>query len=633
MSDTTLDALSTAVLSTPIADPSSLDLLPVPVSEREDGTEGDVETDGAAPSSPWHPYLVDQNGRLIRWTEKDDIVLANFSAKIVADFVLDDGVASRREFEIEMHLGGRTIRRRVAADEFDSMRWVTPLFGAGAIVSPGPSLKAQARAAIQYLSGPVPETRVYTHLGWREIDDEWVYLDASRAQLPEALSRYVLGCPGDADDVRASLAMLDVAHDSVTVPLLASVWRSVFGSVDFSIHLHGSTGLGKSESAALAQQHFGAGLDARHLPANWASTANALEQTAFLAKDTVLVIDEFTPSIAKDIQQKAERIFRAEGNSAGRERMNTRLELLPGRPPRGLIVSTGEEIPDGQSLRARLLIIEMEQAVEWDRLTICQKHAAAGRYAAATTGFVAWLAPQLDERQTELHTRARDAAASITASHKRTAAIIGDLYAGFTMFLDYARTVGAIDDAEHSALRSRVWNTLVAVADAQTRVQRDADVGVRFVRLLGELLAASKVRLAKGGDGGSCLDVLPKVGWIDDHGIYLLDDVAYAEVKKLAEDSGEPLTASLRTIRTNLDRKGLLASTGTANEGRQTLKVRRTFDGARVEVLHLHLSTVNLPSDVGDLTTELPTPRSSEAETQWLGVDEAETGQLVKSWS
>jgi hypothetical protein len=45
------------------------------------------------------------------------------------------------------------------------------------------------------------------------------------------------------------------------------------------------TGRFKSEAAALAQQHFGAGLDARHLPANWSSTGNALEALAFTAKD------------------------------------------------------------------------------------------------------------------------------------------------------------------------------------------------------------------------------------------------------------------------------------------------------------------------------------------------------------
>ena len=43
-----------------------------------------------------------------------------------------------------------------------------------------------------------------------------------------------------------------------------------------------------------------AGLDARHLPASWAATPNALEGLAFLAKDAVLVVDDFNPTGAAD---------------------------------------------------------------------------------------------------------------------------------------------------------------------------------------------------------------------------------------------------------------------------------------------------------------------------------------------
>ena len=41
----------------------------------------------------------------------------------------------------------------------------------------------------------------------------------------------------------------------------------------------------KTELAALAQQHYGAGLDARHLPGSWSSMGNSLEALAFAAKD------------------------------------------------------------------------------------------------------------------------------------------------------------------------------------------------------------------------------------------------------------------------------------------------------------------------------------------------------------
>src|SRR5439155_13606589 len=122
--------------------------------------------------------------------------------------------------------------------------------------------------------------------------------------------------------VRTSLALLDVAPDSVTMPLYAGIWRAALGNIDCSLHLYGPTGEGKTELAALAQQHFGAGMDARNLPASWMSTGNALEGLAFLAKDAVMVIDDFCPTGARaDIQRyhrEADRLLRAQGNKSSR---------------------------------------------------------------------------------------------------------------------------------------------------------------------------------------------------------------------------------------------------------------------------------------------------------------------------
>ena len=53
--------------------------------------------------------------------------------------------------------------------------------------------------------------------------------------------------------------------------------------------LAGRTGTFKTTLAALCQQHFGADMDAGCLPANFASTANALESLAFAAKDALIV--------------------------------------------------------------------------------------------------------------------------------------------------------------------------------------------------------------------------------------------------------------------------------------------------------------------------------------------------------
>jgi hypothetical protein len=81
----------------------------------------------------------------------------------------------------------------------------------------------------------------------------------------------------------------------------------------------------KTALLAVCQQHFGAAMDPRNLPANWTSTDNSIEGLTFLCKDTVMGPDDFKPGgTVYDQQrhhQKADRIYRNAGNHAARRRM------------------------------------------------------------------------------------------------------------------------------------------------------------------------------------------------------------------------------------------------------------------------------------------------------------------------
>src|SRR5439155_23830899 len=152
---------------------------------------------------------------------------------------------------------------------------------------------------------------------------------------------------------------------AISFPLLAATYRAVLGDADFALHLSGETGAFKSEVAALHQQHFGPGMNRLHLPGSWSSTGNALETLAFHAKDALFVIDDFAPQgSSADVARyhaAADRVVRAAGNHAGRSRLDSTAKLREPKPPRALILSTGEDVPRGQSIRARLLILELSK--------------------------------------------------------------------------------------------------------------------------------------------------------------------------------------------------------------------------------------------------------------------------------
>ena len=575
------------------------------------------------------------------------IRLTNFAAVISGDVVEDDGVELRRRFEIEATLHGRTARFGVAASQFAGMGWVSEQLGASAIVFPGFGRRDQARAAIQFLSGDVPERRLYTHLGWRELDGSWCYLHAGGATAatgtvtdvavrpPGALIRFRLPDPPEGTDlreaIRASLRLSELAPDAVVIPIHAAATRAALGAADFSLHLAGPTGAGKTELAALAQQHFGPELDARHLPASWTSTANALEGLAFAAKDTLLVIDDFSPGGAHtDIQrahQEADRVLRAQGNRSGRGRMSADSTLQPVKPPRGLVLSTGEDLPRGQSLRARLLTLELEpDALDWKALSGAQADAAGGLYAQAMAGFLRWLAPHYNETAVQLPGEsARLRAAAQGGPHRRTPGIVADLAAAAGYFLAYALHAGAINQAQADERWQRTWQALGQAAAAQDRHQAAADPTRRFCELLAAALAAGRAHLTT-ADGRkppnpaawgwrqtttSREEWQPqgdRVGWLTQEGIHLEPDAAHAAAQRLARDSGEAIPTGRQTLHKRLNEQRLLASTDQQNRGRLT--VRRTFEGKRRAVLHLHPESLTAASqEQPGLPNHPPPPR------------------------
>ena len=87
--------------------------------------------------------------------------------------------------------------------------------------------------------------------------------------LSEGLLSFILPPPpsGNAlkDAVHASLSILDIIADEISIPLLAATYRAMICPADFNMHMAGPSGVLKTELLALSQQHFGPGLDSRHL--------------------------------------------------------------------------------------------------------------------------------------------------------------------------------------------------------------------------------------------------------------------------------------------------------------------------------------------------------------------------------
>ena len=184
------------------------------------------------------PYFVTRDG-MIAWRKetREGVVpqpLCNFTARIVAEEVLDDGAEQHTVFVIEGELPGghRLPPTRVPAERYPAMSWVTEAWGMAPVIFAGQGKRDHLRAAIQMLSGAVPRRTVYGHLGWRRIGDHWAYLHSGGAIMQTGRSDGDRGRHRDrrllayelpavpvaselSEAVRASLALLEprARHD------------------------------------------------------------------------------------------------------------------------------------------------------------------------------------------------------------------------------------------------------------------------------------------------------------------------------------------------------------------------------------------------------------------------------------
>lgn len=518
--------------------------------------------------------------------------VTTFGAKIVAEVIADDGSSEeQRIFELEISVKGETRRIEIPGSKFDSMSWVTAQLGADAGVCPGKS--EHARFAIKQLSPTFAKRTVYAHTGWRQIGDLWRYLHNAGAitgegnstdvavRLPYSLRFFVLPEPKKGDDMieayKHSLAFLDAFPRQITAPLLGSVFAAALGEIDYSVYVVGQSGVFKSELTALIAAFFGAGFNRLTMAANWDDTANVLLSKLFTAKDGVLVIDDFAPNGNKrhddDLHAKAERIFRAAGNRTGRGRLQSDMTERLAKEPRAMLISSGEDLPRGVSLQARLHIVPIEKGdISVEALTRMQEAAAKGEFASSLATFLSYLARNRDKIKSQFdkdRTAYRERLNLSPQGHARQSTTTGHLLASWRAWITAAVDSKTIGKVEANKLWKEIWKTLAEGGRDQEKHKVSQHPADHFISLLRSALISSRANLQT-IDGNQPLEI-PKlcgwrdgkpmgecVGWVDNNVVYLELDSAYGIANGQGMRTGEGLSVQPNTLAKRLDERGLI---------------------------------------------------------------------------
>lgn len=560
--------------------------------------------------------------------------LCNFACVIRREVSRTDGQQTELWFELEGYAGPRPLPpARVRASEFAAMSWVVREWGAGAVVAPGQGAKDHLRAAIQYLSTPERAT-VYAHTGWARIGEGWGYLHAGGAigasgvevDLPPELAGFALPEPGRAED---ALALLELAPPAVTWPLLLYALGAVLGHPMGSVYLTGPTGAGKTTLALLVQALWGH--DRLGAPLNWEATANALEGVAFAAKDALVLVDDYAPTghegKQKELQAKAARLLRSQGNATGRPRMRADGTLHADRPPRGSLLVTGEDLPPGHSVRARCLVLELERGMlNLERVSALQREPKP--LAAALAAWITWLAPRLEGARERLKGLQAELRPRYPAAHGRTTEALARLHAVWVLLREALEAEG-VPLARLDGLEAGMAQALQRVGKAQGEHQRNADPAERFIPLLLGLLNAKRGHLLnpeapkeeppnpeRWGWGwqqnlsgsleapeGRWVPQGPQLGWLDARtgDVLLNPEGGYAALNRLAAEQGEPLP-SPRTLWKRLGERGIIRTQTSGGETRHTVVER--IGGHLLRVVRILGPYISETGNTGNIGTE-----------------------------
>jgi hypothetical protein len=600
-----------------------------------------------AEQHPDGPYRVTDGAIAFRRGEGDRetwITLTNFSAEIQEEIVADDGLSERGELLISGRLanGIPLPPARVPTSRFESLQWVTGAWGAAPIIAAGSGNRDRVREAIQRLSHDVNRRREYTHPGWRRINGIWVFLTQDAVLGPDGVVSSIvvrldspasgirLPAPSGAEATRTAIlsvrALLDIAPRRLTVPLVGAIVRALLiaiAPVDFALFLAGPSGVMKSELAAVIQRAFGSGFDRTSLPASWAATPNFLERVSFDFKDCLLVIDDFAPAGSPiDVRRyhaTADRVIRGAGNATGRGRMQADGSVRPSFPPRALILATGEDIPSGYSIRARMLILEVGPGdVRPAVLARYQDGPEREHLAQATAAFVSWLAGRFELVREQFGPIVRTLRGQLYAqgTHARTPDALAQLGASWQLWIRFGAEAGAWTSEDGRTLWTEVWQTLVDLGTTQSSHLHHENPVQRFLDLLTGAIASGATHVA--GPRGEAPERPEawgwrnreigtgdyrreewqaqgrRVGWLDVDGLFLEPTAAYHAVQQIGSASGTAIAIAAPTLWKRLDEAGMLVTT--EQETRQTRTVRRTIAGARRQVLHLSRDALSPPA-------------------------------------
>jgi hypothetical protein len=553
---------------------------------------GLIEEDGDMPQDTY-PYFVHEGGVWMHRTDRDGSpktpqLLTNFVARITAETDIDNGEEIEQAYTITATCGRRTRQIDMARRDFESdgaLARIVAALGARARVNPQANVR-YVMDAFKVLSDDIEERTIYTHTGWTQqgylvgngyIDREgWhpaTQPNNQRAHLQKRLvGRYDLQPPAEGE-LGDALAVFDdllgLAPTSIMITLVGAIWLApLLSKLEAEaplVHLYGGTGSHKTALTCAVLSLLGS-----FMPNNptdtWGSTTNSIQRLGWHLKDSVMLLDDYKRAHVKG--EKVTQLVQNYGDGIGKGRLNSASELRATYPIRGVLISSGEDQPEGEaSTLARIISVEIGKGtVHLGRLTRLQT--TDGPYLhLLTIDYLQWLIEQGDmgKEPRDLHqtTRAAILAKLKDCEHAtnpgRVANNAAALYTSWLIFCRFLLERGHWTQARADEWLLQAKTDLLALAKRQVELTTGERYSNLFLEAVQGLLASGKAVVVD----AERETVMTEPGQVvigarAPDGLYLVVETAYNEVCKATRAAGGTVGYSKKALGQLLHQDGLL---------------------------------------------------------------------------
>jgi hypothetical protein len=447
-------------------------------------------------------------------------IICNFKPEIIADNQIDDGTELKRSWLVRCTLGnGRSTEFLLRERDLAQHRIETAIHrncSSEYVVMANKS--KHLLAAMQQFSTSTAIRRVPAQTGWMDHGLERVFLmpgaaggisahgidvsiridrdqlDETQTILRENLQPYGQGVRPPVTDAEhqaawdAFCALIECGALRITVPVVLQVLSAPLASCGMHInpplvHIHGQTGALKTSFALCAISLFGTFGEKASAPASWTSTTNALGKIMHVLKDLPVLIDDYKTSFA-DKKSSIIRFVQSYADGTTRLRMNTEQEVRDPAMPRGMIISTGEDVWEKESsATARTLVLHVDRGeISPDALSRVQQMVNEGKLQLFGGAYLSWLAgkDEIHDKTKVEHLRTswteKLRASDMAAMHMRFPATIANLMTTADIVHEFVSEVFG----DTAALQIRRWqleafSSLKTVAEELAREVVESD--------------------------------------------------------------------------------------------------------------------------------------------------------------